>query len=132
MPIKTSSAKAKGRALQKYIRDKILYFFPMLRDGDVESRAMGSGGVDIMLSAIARREFPISIEAKKTKKTPSRAELEQAKANAYSKTVPAVVWCPHGSGPDKSVIMFDFQEFLIWFSRLRGEFTNLVELKEDE
>jgi hypothetical protein len=131
MPIKTSSAKAKGRKFQQYIRDLITTFF-FLKEGDVESRSMGAAGVDIMLSPVARERFPVSIEAKKTKKTPSRAELEQAKANAYPGTVPAVVWCPHGSGPDKSVIMFDLQEFLTWFVHLPGHFTNTGEQKETE
>jgi len=112
--IKTSSAKSKGRELQKYIRDRITSVF-QLREGDVESTSMGASGVDIKLSPAARDVFPISVEAKKTKKTPSLAELRQARANRYEGTIGAVVWSPHGTGPDQSVIMMDFNEFLIWF-----------------
>jgi hypothetical protein len=107
----TSSAKSKGKRLQNYIRDRILARFPWLGEGDVESCSMGSGGVDIPLSPLGRRTFPISVEAKKTKKTPSRAELDQARANAYGSTTPAVVWCPHGSGMKKSMIIFDLEDF---------------------
>jgi hypothetical protein len=71
--------------------------------------------VDIKLSPAARDLFPVSIEAKKTKKTPSLDELRQARANAYDGTLAAVVWSPHGTGPDQSVIMMDFNEFILWF-----------------
>jgi hypothetical protein len=118
MTIKTSSAKSKGRKLQNHIRDRILKHFPWLKEGDVESRSMGSGGVDIMMSPRARKTFPISIEAKKTKATPSRAELEQSRRNAYGVTVAAVVWCPHGKGLDKSMILFDFEDFLNWYKEI--------------
>ena len=64
-----------------------------LEEGDVESCSMGASGVDIKMSPTARRALPLSIECKKTKKTPSRAELDQATANAYGLTLPAVVWC---------------------------------------
>lgn len=114
MAIKTSSAKAKGRVMQQHIRDRILEVF-QLEEGDVESRSMGAPGVDIMLSPKARRIFPVSIESKKTKKVPSRAELAQSKANAYPNTVAGVVWAGHGCGPSKATIMFDFEEFIQWW-----------------
>lgn len=115
MPIKTSSAKAKGRKHQQAIRDAILAKFPQLGEGDIESRSMGSGGVDLMFSPLARHHLPISIEAKKTKKTPTREEIGQAQHNAYEGTIGAVVWSPHGTGPGKELIMFDFNEFLEWY-----------------
>lgn len=121
MAIKTQSAKAKGRRLQNYIRDRLLERFPWLGEGDVESCSMGSSGVDLKMSPLARKTLPISIEAKKTKKTPSRAELEQSRANAYGTTVPAVVWCPHGCGMQKSMIMFDLEEFLSWYEEVANE-----------
>jgi hypothetical protein len=116
--IKPQSRKQKGRALQQYVRDRLLARFPWLGEGDVESCSMGAGGVDIKMSPLARRTLPISIECKKTKKTPSRSELEQSEENAYSTTLPAVVWCPHGKGPDKSMIMFDLEDFLAWYEQI--------------
>jgi hypothetical protein len=115
--IRTQSAKAKGRRLQNYVRDLITKLFD-LEEGDVESCSMGASGVDIKMSPRARRALPISIECKKTKATPSRAELEQATCNAYGTTIPAVVWCPHGKGHDKSMIMFDLNEFLAWYKEI--------------
>ncbi len=130
MAIKTSSAKAKGRMLQNYIRDLILGLFPWLGEGDVESCSMGSSGVDIPMSPLARKTLPISIEAKKTKKTPSRAELDQSRANAYEGTIPAVVWCPHGCGPNKSMIMFDLEDFIEWYWEIRREYLDNLREKE--
>lgn len=122
MSIKNSSCKAKGRALQQAIRDRILARFPWLGEGDVTSTSMGASGVDIPMSPLARKAFPVSIEAKKTKKTPSLAELKQARANTYDHTIGAVIWSPHGTGPDKAVIMFDFAEFLDWWHENQGKF----------
>ena len=113
MAIKTQSAKAKGRELQKRIAKKITESFH-LEEGDVESRSMGAGGVDIILSPRARREFPISIECKNTRKTPALAELVQAKANAYARTLPAVVWKPHRAPYEDAIIMARFDDFVAW------------------
>lgn len=62
--MKTSSAKAKGRKLQQYVRDAILATFPSLEPDDVRSCAMGSGGEDLQLSPAAARLFPYSVECK--------------------------------------------------------------------
>jgi hypothetical protein len=118
MPIKTSSAKGKGRAHQQAIKRFIIDRFPWLGEGDVESCSMGASGVDIKMSPLARKTLPLSIEAKKTKKTPTLAEIRQAQANAYEGTTAAVIWAPHGSGSDKSLIMFDFQEFLDFYEKV--------------
>lgn len=131
MAIKTSSAKAKGRMFQNHVRDLIKGLFPWLGEGDVESCSMGSGGVDIPMSPLARRTFPISIEAKKTKKTPSRSELDQSRANAYEGTIPAVAWCPHGCGPNKAMIMFDLEDFIEWYWEIRREYLDNLREKEE-
>lgn len=116
--IKTSSAKNKGRRHQQAIRDFLFKRFPWLGEGDLESTSMGAGGVDIKMSPLARRTLPLSIEAKATKKTPTLAEMKQARENAYKGTTAAVVWSPHGSGPDKALIMFDLQEFLDFYDKI--------------
>ena len=86
--MKTSSAKQKGRKHQQWTRDQIYQCFPHLETGDVESRAMGSGGEDIMLSPLARKCFPFSVECKSYKSFAIYGVMEQAKAN-----------CPKGSEP---------------------------------
>jgi len=112
--MKTASAKAKGRSTQKFVASELGRIFE-LEEGDVESRPMGSGGVDIMLSPAAKRKFPFSVECKHTRKHPGHAEYKQAKANAKKDTTPAVVWQPHGKGTDCTMITMNFQEFLaLW------------------
>jgi hypothetical protein len=130
MPIKTSSAKAKGRELQKHVRDQIMAKFPWLKEGDVDSRPMGSGGVDIMMANVARRTFPVSIEAKKTKKLPSQAEMNQAKANKYDGTIAAVIWAGHGQGPSKAKIIMEFEDFLNWYKEVAEERLNKIEREQ--
>lgn len=93
---------------------------------------MGSSGVDIQLSPLGRKTFPVSIEAKKTRKHPARAEMEQSRANAYGMTVPAIVWCPHGSGLPKSMITFDFEDFLDWYELIMGDKLDKLKEKVDE
>lgn len=62
--MKTSSAKAKGRNLQKWTRDKILKTFQSLTSDDVRSTSMGAQGEDIQLSPQARKFIPYQIETK--------------------------------------------------------------------
>jgi hypothetical protein len=80
--MKTSSAKAKGRNLQKYVVSHILATFPALTPDDVLSRSMGCGGEDIMLSAAARKKLPISIECKNKAAFAVYKDYAQAKYNA--------------------------------------------------
>lgn len=123
MPIKTSSCKAKGRKLQQYIAKRLTEVFN-LGEGDCESRPMGSPSVDIMMSPKARKLFPFSIESKSWKKTPSRAAIEQANHNKYRNTLAAVVWKPPRVGPAKSIIMFDFEEFMVFWAEYNKEVTD--------
>jgi hypothetical protein len=64
--VKTSSAKAKGRRLQQYVRDSLraIGLKYGLIDGDCESRGMGQNGVDIILSPAAIKVFPFAVECK--------------------------------------------------------------------
>lgn len=112
--MKTSSAKGKGRDLQKYVAKVIKDQF-YLGDGDAESRPMGSSGVDIMMSPLAKEKFPFSPECKNTKTFPSLAALEQSHYNQYDDTLAGVVWKPFGKGMNKSIIYFNFEEFVDWW-----------------
>lgn len=78
--MKTQSAKAKGRRLQQWVRDILTKIFH-LEEGDLESRSMGAGGEDVMMSPLARRKFPYSIECKNTEKINVWKAYDQAKAN---------------------------------------------------
>ena len=77
----TQSAKAKGRKLQQWVRDAIVSACNLQAD-DVQSRSMGAGGEDIMLSPTARVAFPFSIECKNQERISIWKSYEQAKSNA--------------------------------------------------
>lgn len=83
LDLKTSSAKAKGRNLQKYVVTKILeYFYNYLKLDDVSSRSMGANGEDILLSPKAREYLPISIECKNRAAFSIYKDFQQASDNA--------------------------------------------------
>lgn len=111
--------------LQKYAAKFLTDLFG-LGEGDIESRPMGSSGIDLMFSPLARKLYPFSIESKNTKAFPSLAALEQSKYNAKDKTIPAVIWKPPGKGMDKSIIYFNFEEFSKFW---KEEFGDVKEIK---
>ena len=115
--IRPASAKAKGREWQKNVAKLITEKFD-LQEGDVVSRPMGSGGVDLMMSPAARKKFPVSPECKKTASDPGHAALDQAKHNALKGTIGAVVWQTTGEGGTKGEIRFDLVEFIDWYKTL--------------
>lgn len=80
--MKASSAKEKGRRLQKWVRDQILARFPQLGEDDVISRGMGGGGEDVILSTAARELVPISSECKNQESLSIWAALKQTEKNA--------------------------------------------------
>lgn len=80
--MKTASAKAKGRNLQKYVVGRILYYLNFLSVSDVTSRSMGAAGEDLLFSKAAREVLPISIECKSHAKYAVYKDYEQAKSNA--------------------------------------------------
>jgi len=82
MTISVSSAKAKGRKLQQWVRDLILATWPKLSADDVHSTSMGSNGEDLQLSPAARQRFPYSVECKARASIGIYSFYDQAKANA--------------------------------------------------
>ena len=89
--MKTSSAKAKGRRLQQWVRDRILERSPQLTEDDVRSTSMGAGGEDVQLSTAAREVFPFSVECKSRKGIAVYRDYEQAQGNAPPNSEPIVV-----------------------------------------
>ena len=65
--MKTQSAKAKGRRLQQWFRDLLIDKLGIHKE-DIESRSMGAGGEDLIMSRSARNKFPYSIECKNQEK----------------------------------------------------------------
>lgn len=79
--MKPQSAKAKGRNLQKWVRDQLIEQLNVHPE-DIESRSMGAGGEDLIMARDARSKFPFSIECKNVEKLNVWEAYEQAKANS--------------------------------------------------
>ena len=80
LKMKTSSAKAKGRLLQKWFATLLIEELDLDPD-DLESRPMGSGGEDIIMGKQSRNVFPYSIECKNQEAVNVWKAYEQAESN---------------------------------------------------
>lgn len=106
--MKPSSAKAKGRKLQQWVRDEILKRFTSLEPDDVKSTAMGQNGEDVQLSPAARKLVPLSIECKSIAKFAGYKFLEQSDGNSGKNQPIAVVKANH----KKPIVLVDAEYFL--------------------
>lgn len=106
--MKPSSAKAKGRKLQQWVRDLILSNHPSLEEDDVRSTSMGAGGEDVQLSPAARSLVPVTIECKSYANMAFYKWLDQAYINAPKGTQPIVVAKANHRNP---VVIVDAEYF---------------------
>ena len=81
VPMKTQSAKAKGRRLQQWVRNLLIEELE-IHPEDIESRSMGAGGEDLIMARAAREKFPYSIECKNQESVNIWKSYEQAKENS--------------------------------------------------
>lgn len=89
--MKPSSAKAKGRRLQQFVRDLLLAVAgPRLEQDDIRSTSMGAGGEDILLSPAARQLYPFSIECKNVERLNIWEAISQARG--HGKHTPMVAF----------------------------------------
>ena len=79
--MKTSSKKGKGRRLQNYVVEKLLFLFPKLEQDDIKGAVMGESGEDIKLSPAARKIIPYSFECKNQERLNIWSSLNQAEDN---------------------------------------------------
>lgn len=86
--MKVSSAKSKGRNLQKWVAEKISQITGIEHGKDelISSRGMGQQGTDVILIGKALRMFPFSIECKNQEKWSVHTWINQAIANKRDKT----------------------------------------------
>jgi hypothetical protein len=90
--MRPSSAKAKGRRLQDYIRERLLDTFAQLEADDVKTAIMGESGEDIHLSPAARKLFPFSVEAKNQERLNIWQSWQQAVENTKEGSSPLLVF----------------------------------------
>lgn len=107
--MKPSSAKAKGRKHQQYVRDQILKRHLSLDGSDVRSTSMGAGGEDVQLSQAARALVPLSIECKHRASYAFYKDYDQACANAPKGSEPILV---ARANHRPAVAIIDFEYFL--------------------
>jgi hypothetical protein len=105
--MKTQSAKAKGRRLQQWVRDKLIEEL-QVHPEDIESRSMGAGGEDLIMARAAREKFPYSIECKNVEKLNVWEAYEQAKSNCGDYE-PLVVMKKNGKKP---LVVVDAEYFV--------------------
>ena len=79
--MKTSSAKAKGRRFQQWVRDQLIEQLD-IHPEDIESRSLGAGGEDLIMARAAREKFPYSIECKNQEKVNVWQSYAQAVDNS--------------------------------------------------
>ena len=107
MMMKTSSAKAKGRRLQQKFMQLLIEKLDIDPE-DIESRSMGAGGEDLIMSKAARTKFPYSIECKNQEKLNIWSAWDQANGNK-GMYEPLVVIKKNGVRP---LVVLDAENFL--------------------
>ena len=129
MPIKPSSAKAKGRLLQNWTCQKIadLLALPWGKDEMIASREMGQPGTDVRLIGAARARFPYSVECKNQEVWSVPAWIEQAKSNQAPDTDWLLVLKKNRIPP---VVMMDAERFFTLLKRLQRETTTQCDDRE--
>ncbi len=111
--MKTQSAKAKGRNLQKWVREQLIEKLE-IHPEDIESRSMGASGEDLIMARSAREKFPMSIECKNVEKLNVWEAYEQAKSNC-GKYEPVVVMKKNHKKP---LVVVDAEYFINLFKTL--------------
>ena len=114
--MKTSSAKAKGRRLQQKFMQLLIEKLDIDPE-DIESRSMGAGGEDLIMSRAARHKFPYSVECKNQEKLNIWSAWEQANSNRgiYE---PIIVIKRNGTAP---LVVLDAENFLEYVKEFNNE-----------
>ena len=114
--MRVQSAKAKGRRLQQWVRDKLIEMLD-IHPEDIESRSMGAGGEDLIMARAARQKFPHSIECKNVEKLNIWEAYEQASANCGDYE-PVVVIKKNGKKP---LVVVDAEYYIQLFGEKTDE-----------
>ena len=105
--MKTQSAKAKGRNLQKWVVQQLIETFD-IHPEDIKSCSMGAGGEDVVMARAAREKFPFSVECKNQEKINVWAAYEQAQENSRGYTPLVVIKRNHS----KPLVVIDAASFI--------------------
>ena len=105
--MKVQSAKAKGRNLQKWTRERLIEELE-IHEEDVESRSMGSSGEDLIMARAARKKFPYSIECKNQERVNVWESYKQALENSGDYEPIVVIKKNH----HKPLVVIDAEAFI--------------------
>ena len=112
------SVKAKGRALQNLVRDRLREAFcecssiPKLHEEDIKSQTMGMTGEDIVLSPKGKEMIPYSFECKNVERLQFWPTVEQAESNTSEGCTPAIVVKKNRKKPYVAVPLEHFIELI--------------------
>ena len=105
--MKGQSAKAKGRNLQKWTRERLIEELE-IHEEDVESRSMGASGEDLIMARAARKKFPYSIECKNQERVNVWESYKQALENSGDYEPIVVIKKNH----HKPLVVIDAEAFI--------------------
>jgi hypothetical protein len=94
------------------VRDEILATFPDLTGDDVRSVSMGASGCDILLSPLAKKRFPYSVECKNLARVAIYSLFEQSVSNTANNTRPLLVIKQNRSEPLVVLTLKDFMDLI--------------------
>jgi len=115
--MRTSSAKAKGKRLCLYVKNRLLNFFPELKSSDIEIPRGSLKGADLKLSDKALEVLPFSFELKNHEKLNIWAAIEQSKNHVKdSEIIPTVVFSKNHHKPQ---ICMGLDDFLTYIKQLK-------------
>jgi len=108
--ISVSSAKSKGRELQKWTAEKIsdITGIKCGKDELISSRGGGQSGTDIVLIGKAQKLFPYAVECKRTEKLDLYGSIRQAEANQKEGTDWLLV---SRRSQEKAIVTMDAEAF---------------------
>ena len=114
--MKTQSRKAKGRRLQQKFMQLLIEDLDIDPE-DIESRSMGAGGEDLIMSKAARNKFPFSIEFKNQERMNIWSAWDQA-VNNRGIYEPLVVIKKNGVNP---LVVLDAKVFMEYVKKFNGD-----------
>ena len=130
--MKTSSAKAKGRKLQDWVKNKLIEYLDEDHthelDKEITTAIMGENGADVKLSSMCEHLFPFSIECKNQEKINIWESYKQADEN--SKDYEPVVVLKRNN--HKPLVLVDATYFVELHNRVAKELTIDELLTEDK
>ena len=112
----TQSRKAKGRRLQQKFMQLLIEDLDIDPE-DIESRSMGAGGEDLIMSKAARNKFPFSIECKNQERMNIWSAWDQA-VNNRGIYEPLVVIKKNGVNP---LVVLDAKVFMEYVKKFNGD-----------